>query len=422
MSENDEISTGDCSPVDLLEEEKFKVEIKEEDKAAEKSDVLIYQEKLIRLERHFSEKVKALQAKITEFIPEILKTQLDDLLLKFHNEISEEFQKLKNPISGDMPPPATAQTSQTKLATKVPIIAAPTIVCPTIQAAPLIQLPPGSVLAAPAPPKVVIPTPQVEKIIVNGQTRSVVVQPNQPKLPLMATLIRKRDPKGGGKITKIPATAQVKVVPIRRSERRPKPTTVQEKDKPESLPANSLRFASPLEIELPPEETTFEVDYDYWTYERVQKEYERVSELGDEDDFDCKICRRNFSTKAYLKSHLRAHRAPLKICKAEFRLQTKLEKHMLTHRSDDKQMCEIAGCGKIFDTKKELVEHKKSHKPKFVCNICGKFLATEKVLTSLKTFSNFLPSPEMSTKSHFILAALLTNATLAAKPFQIVQH
>jgi len=85
-------------------------------------------------------------------------------------------------------------------------------------------------------------------------------------------------------------------------------------------------------------------------------------------------------------------------------------------------MCEIAGCGKIFDTKKELVEHKKSHKPKFVCNICGKCLATEKVLTSLKTFSNFLPSPEMSTKSHFILAALLTNATLAAKPFQIVQH
>jgi len=93
----------------------FKVEIKEEDKTAEKSDVLIYQEKLIRLERHFSEKVKALQSKITEFIPEILKTQLDDLLLKFHNEISEEFQKLKNPISGDMPPPATAQTSQTKL-------------------------------------------------------------------------------------------------------------------------------------------------------------------------------------------------------------------------------------------------------------------------------------------------------------------
>ena len=49
-----------------------------------------------------------------------------------------------------------------------------------------------------------------------------------------------------------------------------------------------------------------------WTYERVQKEYERVSELKDDDDFDCKICRRNFSTKAYLKSHLRAHRAPLK--------------------------------------------------------------------------------------------------------------
>ena len=52
---------------------------------------------------------------MTDFIPDILKTQLDDLLLKFHNEISEEFQKLKNPISGDMPPPATAQTSQTNL-------------------------------------------------------------------------------------------------------------------------------------------------------------------------------------------------------------------------------------------------------------------------------------------------------------------
>jgi hypothetical protein len=166
--------------------------------------------------------VKTLQSKITEFIPEILKTQLNDLLLKFHNEISEEFQKLKNPISGDMPPPATAQSSQ------VPLIAAPAIVCPTIQAAPLIQLPPGSVLAAPAPPKVVIPTQKVEKIIVNqqGQATSVVVQPNgAPKLPLVATLIRKRDPKGGGKITKLPPAAQVKVLPIRRSERRPKTTT-----------------------------------------------------------------------------------------------------------------------------------------------------------------------------------------------------
>ena len=88
-----------------------KVEVKEETKSptpeTAKTDVQIYQEKLIRLERHFSEKVKKLQSKISEFIPEILKTQLDDLLLKFHNEISEEFQKLKNPISGDMAPPAT---------------------------------------------------------------------------------------------------------------------------------------------------------------------------------------------------------------------------------------------------------------------------------------------------------------------------
>ena len=42
-------------------------------------------------------------------------------------------------------------------------------------------------------------------------------------------------------------------------------------------------------------------------------------------------------------------------------------------------MCEVAGCGEIFDTKKQLNEHKKKHKPKWACNICGKLLATEKV-------------------------------------------
>ena len=81
-----------------------------------------------------------------------------------------------------------------------------------------------------------IPTQQVEKIIVNqqGQATSVVVKDATQKLPLVATLIRKRDPKGGGKITKLPAGTQVKVLPIRKSERRPKAATNEEEDAAES--------------------------------------------------------------------------------------------------------------------------------------------------------------------------------------------
>ena len=49
-----------------------------------------------------------------------------------------------------------------------------------------------------------------------------------------------------------------------------------------------------------------------WTDDQIQKEIDKVGKMGETDEPKCAICKRTFTSVAYLKSHMRAHKEPLR--------------------------------------------------------------------------------------------------------------
>jgi len=117
-----------------------------------------------------------------------------------------------------------------------------------------------------------------------------------------------------------------------------------------------------------------------WTDDQIQKEIDKVGKMGETDEPKCAICKRTFTSVAYLKSHMRAHKEPLRcrVCYMEFRMASKLKNHEKIHLYETPHTCSMPNCGLIFKTEVECKQHEESHNQRFKCEICGKQLASEK--------------------------------------------
>lgn len=98
--------------------------------------------------------------------------------------------------------------------------------------------------------------------------------------------------------------------------------------------------------------------------------------------FVCNLCRKEFSQKKWLQTHMSSHSNWLKanckkqpeceICHKSFRGPGMLRMHMKTHEKADKlPTCSI--CQKEFKSKSILYRHRQTHFEKnFACNLCDK--------------------------------------------------
>ena len=175
---------------------------------------------------------------------------------------------------------------------------------------------------------------------------------------------------------------------------------------------DSTKPTSPTTSDIPSKPTAEESEEiaAKWTDDQIQKEIDKVGKMGETDEPKCAICKRTFTSVAYLKSHMRAHKEPLRcrgsylssgqcgqghkqlkprateydinsflVCYMEFRMASKLKNHEKIHIYETPHTCSMPNCGLIFKTEAECKQHEESHNQRFKCEICGKQLASEKV-------------------------------------------
>ncbi|WAR16013.1 ZG8-like protein, partial [Mya arenaria] len=95
-----------------------------------------------------------------------------------------------------------------------------------------------------------------------------------------------------------------------------------------------------------------------------------------DENFNCKICDKTFSTKYVYQKHMAVHSGEkpysCEICGALFSLREYLTSHMTCHSAERKFKCDE--CGAAFFRRGNLIAHKQSHtghKP-YTCEKCGK--------------------------------------------------
>ena len=82
----------------------------------------------------------------------------------------------------------------------------------------------------------------------------------------------------------------------------------------EKLPTSRSPVASGRGLPVEENESDSDEQAIKWTDEQVQEEIEKVGKMGDGEIPKCAICKRSFTSIAYLKSHMRAHKEPLRYC------------------------------------------------------------------------------------------------------------
>uniref|UniRef100_A0A8C5H0R6 C2H2-type domain-containing protein n=2 Tax=Gouania willdenowi TaxID=441366 RepID=A0A8C5H0R6_GOUWI len=105
-----------------------------------------------------------------------------------------------------------------------------------------------------------------------------------------------------------------------------------------------------------------------------------------EKPFECYFCRKCFTRKAYLQSHMKVHTGEnlfkCEVCSKCFYEKVNLKKHMKTHTGEKPFKCDV--CSKCFLQKSDLRLHMRTHtgeKP-FECDVCSKFFTRKSALQS----------------------------------------
>ncbi|XP_052764427.1 uncharacterized protein LOC128206166 [Mya arenaria] len=100
-----------------------------------------------------------------------------------------------------------------------------------------------------------------------------------------------------------------------------------------------------------------------------------------DENFNCKICDKTFSTKYVYQKHMAVHSGEkpysCEICGALFSLREYLTSHMTCHSAERKFKCDE--CGAAFFRRGNLIAHKQSHTDvrEFKCEVCSKYFKTK---------------------------------------------
>lgn len=108
----------------------------------------------------------------------------------------------------------------------------------------------------------------------------------------------------------------------------------------------------------------------------VDMEVHLTTSHGDKDRIHCEQCGKSFSSKRYLKQHMRCHTATksleCKLCFKLFKFADQLNRHVKRH--DAARPFECLSCGKRYQEKKDLQRHALTHDPTaektFQCEEC----------------------------------------------------
>lgn len=98
--------------------------------------------------------------------------------------------------------------------------------------------------------------------------------------------------------------------------------------------------------------------------------------------FDCSFCGKRFSEKHRLRSHLTLHEKDIvcNICNENFSSEKLMLAHRERHGKKPVIACRFKDCNQVFETRREFKLHSSEHtyekKRKFICNYCGKSMAT----------------------------------------------
>ncbi|KAK7072505.1 hypothetical protein SK128_010497 [Halocaridina rubra] len=111
-----------------------------------------------------------------------------------------------------------------------------------------------------------------------------------------------------------------------------------------------------------------------------------MSKFNTKTNHKCSECRKTFSSKAYLSSHILMHDGEkpyvCNICNKKFSLKGSLNAHIVSHRGEKPHVCNI--CNRSFALKGHLNVHLLTHsevKP-YVCKICDKRFSLKGSLNS----------------------------------------
>ncbi len=101
---------------------------------------------------------------------------------------------------------------------------------------------------------------------------------------------------------------------------------------------------------------------------------------GEDNRYKCDVCDRSYQIQSKLIEHKRIHTGekPYKchFCEKVFRTSVAVNKHMKVHSSEKPFSCTL--CGRGFNQLEQMERHLKTHDKKtYLCNVCGKLLASE---------------------------------------------